>query len=239
MNSKVFKGRRKIQPFEYHPVRVPGWTLDFHLPSMPYFEPGMGCIHPIPKGADEQELHGVAYLVSAADYRHIRKTEGGGYKDTGYQDINVECVRYDGQQFTAKTLVRPENHYHVDSLLPSKRYLTLLRDGAREHGITNEYVDYLESLRHYEPKETVGKQIGRYVLLAIFLPLALPFLLSIFLGMVWKSFHPPRWIYLYFKYIGMAMWKFHDLVLEPALGSGKCNACVCDPVPPRGNVNKK
>jgi hypothetical protein len=181
MNSKVFKGRRKISPMEFHPVRVPGWTLDFHLPSMPYFEPGMASVHKIQKGSDEQELHGVAYLVSAADYAHIRKTEGGGYEGMGYQDTLVECIGYDGKVIHARTLIRSENQHLVDHLLPSLRYLTLLRDGAREHNVAQEYVDYLDSLRHYNPKESHGKTLGRVVLLAVFLPLAIPFLIMIIL----------------------------------------------------------
>jgi hypothetical protein len=53
--------------------------------------------------------------------------------------------------------------------------------------------------------------------------------------MYWKSFHPPRWIYVYFHHLGYVMWRFHDLILEPLIASGKTNKGITDPCPPRGN----
>jgi hypothetical protein len=237
MNSKVFQGRRKIKPLQFMPARVPGWTLDFHVPSMPYFEPGMACVHQIHEGEDAQELHGVLYEVTAEDYAHIRRTEGGGYKDTGYQDTVVECVTYDGKKIHAKTLVRPESQHHVDHLLPSKRYITLLRDGAKEHGLATEYVEYLNSLNYYIPNETWGKLIGRWVTLAILLPFAFPFLCAMICSMIFKV-TAPRFVYVYFMYFGKFTWTFHELVLSKIFGSGKCNLNAKDPVPPRGNISK-
>ncbi|KAL0484498.1 gamma-glutamyl cyclotransferase domain-containing protein [Acrasis kona] len=230
MNSKVFKGRRQIKPMQSMAARVPGWTLDFHLPSMPYFEPGMACVHRIEEGEDAQELHGVLYEVTADDYAHIRRTEGGGYKDTGYQDTDVECITYEGKKIHAKTLIRPSNHYQVENLLPSMRYITIIRDGAKEHGLSSEYLEYLNSLKHYVHNETWGKAIGRWIVLLMLLPFAIPFLLAMIASMFFKV-TAPRLVYVYFMHFGKFSWLLHDLVLSRIFGSGKSNLGILSPIP--------
>lgn len=42
-------------------------------------------------------------------------------------------------------------------LLPSKRYLTIIRTGAAERGLHAEYLAYLDSLQHYQAR-TLGRR---------------------------------------------------------------------------------
>ena len=56
---------------------------------------------------------------------------------------------------------------------PSLRYLTLIRDGAVEHGLTPEYRRWLGTLQHYEAT-TVGQRAGRLMFTGLAFVLIFP-----------------------------------------------------------------
>jgi hypothetical protein len=222
MNSTIFTGRRKIKPLEKYPCRVPGWTLNFDMIGFPYVEPAFASIHKI---TDEEknvakELHGVVYLITKDDYLQIRRTEGGGgYENLGYNDIDVEVITYDGRKLTARTLVAHSDWKPTTFVLPSERYIKLLRDGAREHGLEEHYINFLEEQVHYN--RTGLKKYGMYTILAVCLPFLIP-AMTFMLLLPKIGIRPPRIIYVYMYYAGKVMWFLHDWVWRYIFGSG-CN----------------
>ncbi|KAL0476425.1 Ggct [Acrasis kona] len=182
MNSNTFKVRRKIKPFEFHPCTVAGYTLNFQMVGYPYMEPSFASVHKITEQEKDTavELHGVVYRITTEDYIRIRKTEGGGGNDNaGYDDIDVLVKTYDGKNIWARTLIGHQDWVSNNNALPSLRYLELLRQGAKEHGISEQYQKYLLSLEHYDFR-SIRQKIGRIIFLAIFLPIFMPLLLTLF-----------------------------------------------------------
>lgn len=112
---------------------------------------------------------GIVYEVTLKDWRTIMRTEGAG---SSYKEIVVPCIPITPspgvpRPILARTLYashadddgqtcawwrrltvgrrRPKAGYAQ----PSARYLKLLRDGAREHGLPESYQRYLASLHPY------------------------------------------------------------------------------------------
>ncbi|EFJ40815.1 hypothetical protein VOLCADRAFT_99290 [Volvox carteri f. nagariensis] len=128
------------------------------------------------------ELHGVLHRVSTADWVQIMATEGVGAGKSGYRVVEVEVTLYDGRRIRALTLEGqpPSLHPPTRSVSPSRRYLGLLGDGARHHGLNPEYITYLDSLQSYEANGW-NNATGRAVVLAAAVPLALPLLPAVVL----------------------------------------------------------
>ena len=91
MNPSVLTGRRRVQPVESFPCRVPAYKLDSYVRGYPYIEPAFFSISKRTSADPEPELHGVAHKITAKDYQQIRATEGGGGHPTlGYQDEHLK-----------------------------------------------------------------------------------------------------------------------------------------------------
>ncbi|GLI64460.1 hypothetical protein VaNZ11_007732 [Volvox africanus] len=130
------------------------------------------------------EVHGVLHRISLNDWIQIMTTEGVGAGKSGYRVVEVEVTQYDGRRVRALTLEgqAPSMHSAARPVSPSRRYLGLLRDGARHYGLDPEYVTYLDSLNPYEG-DGWNAAMGRAISLAVVVPLALPLLPPFFLRM--------------------------------------------------------
>ncbi|KAJ9529400.1 hypothetical protein QJQ45_013749 [Haematococcus lacustris] len=95
-------------------------------------------------------LHGVAHLVTEAEWERIKSSEGVSVKGIGYQVISVKCDLYGGGWVTAYTLsAAPASLAPPSSVLPSRRYMQIIRDGAREHGLEPSYCAVLDAYPGY------------------------------------------------------------------------------------------
>lgn len=155
MASRCLTGRRKIVPLSSEPAILHDYELNFNLRGVPYIEPCFGNVEHVP-GA---KVHGVLHKMTHKQFEHLLRTEAGsGTSNHGYIAQPVECVTYDGKKVTARVLqCMPGAEQHVtkedmirENLLPSKRYLTLLRDGAREHHLESAYIEWLDTHPHAE-----------------------------------------------------------------------------------------
>src|SRR6185369_13748258 len=84
---------------------------------------------------------GVLYLLKPEQHEHLDRTEGvpnGLYRRLR---IEVECA---GELLVAETLISERRD---PSRLPSFRYRELILDGAREHGLPEDWVRTLEAWR--------------------------------------------------------------------------------------------
>ncbi|KAF5826666.1 hypothetical protein DUNSADRAFT_2402 [Dunaliella salina] len=95
-------------------------------------------------------VHGVAHLLRWDDWARVLLTEGvlppfTQIVQVGYQVIRVRCELYNGEWVYADTLsAAPAFRGDPWTSRPSLRYLSLLREGARHHGVDPDYCSLLD-----------------------------------------------------------------------------------------------
>ncbi len=180
MNTNTLVKRRNIHPTRSYPCRVPGYYLNFNCEGIAYLEPCFASIGKSPWAGSpsDLQLQGVIHEISHIDFRNIQKTEGGGGNPgVGYQPVEINVIKYDGEKVKAITLVQLERIQNF-SALPSKRYMDIVVNGAKEFGLDSEYVKYLESIEIYQRPRSIIRiawilvVLGPYLLIVL-LPVAL------------------------------------------------------------------
>ena len=139
MHDRAFRIRRGIRARECRPARAAGFRLRFNLAGRPIGKAAPANLSHDP-GA---EVWGVLYRITRRDLLRLDSTEG--VPGQGYRHIEIEAQDADGRLLHAVAYMAPGNE--TDGK-PSLRYITLLRDGARAHGLPEHYVRYLESVEH-------------------------------------------------------------------------------------------
>ena len=86
------------------------------------------------------------YRITRADLVHLDSTEGVPRRRR-YRHLHAEGRDLDGNVLPLVTYIADGNE--VDGA-PSLRYLTLLRDGARAHGLPDHYIRFLDGVKHAE-----------------------------------------------------------------------------------------
>lgn len=135
MSRAIFVERRGIQPVATTWGWLHGYRLCFDLPVGPG-ERGVANVVPEP-GA---RTCGVAYHITPEQAEHLDHTEGvgGGL----YRRIDIVVARAAGERLEAFTY---HSTFATPGRKPSPRYIGLLLDGAREHGLPADYLDYLRA----------------------------------------------------------------------------------------------
>jgi hypothetical protein len=139
MQTATFRGRRGIEFVHAVPGRAAGWRLAVDKP--PLLPMGESFATIVPDA--EAEVLGVLYEVSRSALGAIDLSEGvliGNYKR---RVISVVPLADGGTTLEAFTLVSERRD---PSLSPSTRYMALLIDGALEHGLPAEYVEFLRAI---------------------------------------------------------------------------------------------
>lgn len=136
MSSRVL-ARRRVTPISSEPARLSGYRLAFQERGIPFVEPAFASIEP----ADGDAVHGVLMRLERAAFARIDSSEGPGYELLDVDVIGRDSGRVCATAFTSR---RP-----VVGLRPSRRYLGLLCEGARENGLPTEYVRRLEGEPHF------------------------------------------------------------------------------------------
>jgi gamma-glutamylcyclotransferase len=139
MDDRTFRIRRGIQPLDRGVGRVEGYRLRFNLEGRPKGKAAPANLYPDP----EAEVWGVFYRITRRDLMRLDATEG--VPGRGYRHAIVAVEANDGRPFDAVTYIAEGKP--VDRK-PSLRYITLLRDGARAHGLPGDYIRFLESVEH-------------------------------------------------------------------------------------------
>jgi len=161
--SATFLGRRGIRPISSTNVRVPSLHLTFDLPGLAYLEPCFANVSTSPpkdKSWWKTGLVGVVYEVTPDDFARILATEGGGAAYTLHTALALPLDG--GEEVLATTLLAPEERKRHTNAQPSRRYLDLLRTGARENGLPGEYCAWLDGLKEYR-KTSVRQWVGALV----------------------------------------------------------------------------
>ncbi len=139
MHDSAFRERRGMQPIEWRAGCVQGYCLRFNLEGRPIGRAAPANISPDPKA----EVWGVLYQITRTGLLHLDYTEG--VPGRRYRHLWVEALDINGQRLRAVTYIA--NGKDTDGN-PSLRYLTLLREGARAHGLPEHYIEFLESVKH-------------------------------------------------------------------------------------------
>jgi len=135
MSPGTFLERRKMQPLAVRPGYLDGYRLCFDIP----IGPGERGVANLALDASAR-THGIAYSLTVDDADRLDVTEGvprGFY----YREI-VSLTLADGTSVAAFTY---RSTITSAGRKPSARYLGILLDGARTHGLPGEYVRWLEA----------------------------------------------------------------------------------------------
>jgi cation transport regulator ChaC len=134
LHDAIFRERRAMQAQATHPGWLDGFELRFNLPVGPG-ERAVANIEPLP-GA---RVWGAVYLLTTADGERLDRSEGVHFG--AYRRLDVEVRQADDTTRRAFTYcssrTRPDRK-------PSARYLGLMVEGARQRGLPDEYVRWLE-----------------------------------------------------------------------------------------------
>jgi len=176
-------------------------------------------------------LVGVVYEVTETDYARIIATEGAG---SSYADIEIECFKLDrgadtvpefpsAEAFKAHTLFASGSNRDLGDRRgwaePSPRYKKLLMDGALEHGLPNDYQDWMQRLQPYQPS-TLWQKFGRGTMLTTWWPLVMvvfrmqPFFVN-------DKGQAPTWLKILTGRLFSSMWWTYDHVYKPVFGDGE------------------
>lgn len=145
----TLRTKKSLNPSRYLVGAVKGWQLYF-MPRISHVEPGFAGIHP----SAGDELHGSAFLISEEEAMKLDAQEGG---------YNVRPFRfesYDGEVVEGVGLYVPKKSWAEGDKegTPSLRYLRLLREGARQAGLSPHWIERLDSFEHYvTPSEVRAK----------------------------------------------------------------------------------
>lgn len=140
LQSATLRGRRGIDFRRAVPVRARGWRLLFDKPRLLGMESSVANIVP----DEAAEVLGVAFAISADDHAHVELTEGVAFDNYRRVELAVEPL--------AAAPDAPASVFSLSSdqrdpvLQPSTRYMTLVIEGAIEHGLPAAYVELLRAV---------------------------------------------------------------------------------------------
>jgi cation transport regulator ChaC len=141
MHHSAFRERRRMRPAEWRVGRVRGYRLRFNLEGRPAGRAAPANICPDPEG----EVWGVLYRITRRDLLRLDATEG--VPGRHYRHVLLPVEDADGTIVTAVTY--SARGKETDGL-PSLRYISLLREGARVHGLPEAWLRFLDGVAHVE-----------------------------------------------------------------------------------------
>lgn len=157
MSKKKLQNRglngTKIDILKMEAAIVPNYRLAFNLAGFPPIEPGMGSLEPLNAPSkplltyESDECHGALVKLTPENYEKLMRSEGVGNGDSnqGYDEIIVDTYPYSKPGKPVKAVaLRARSHVRLGfDPCPSARYMSILREGAKELGLKPCYQDFL------------------------------------------------------------------------------------------------
>lgn len=133
LSPAIFEDRRQMRPLARHRSRLDGFRLTFDIPVGPG-ERGVANLIDDPAS----RTHGVAYELSPSDADRLDRSEGVPHL---YRRVAVTLLLDDDTRLYAFTY---QSGVSSPGRKPSPRYLGLLLEGARHHGLPGEWIRHLD-----------------------------------------------------------------------------------------------
>lgn len=141
MHDSAFRERRGMRALEWRAGRIACYRLRFNLEGWPRGRAAPANISPDP----EAEVWGVLYRITRADLLQLDSTEG--VPGRRYRHLWADAADSDGRRIPVVTYIADGKETDGN---PSLRYITLLRDGARAHGLPEHWLEFLDRVRPAE-----------------------------------------------------------------------------------------
>lgn len=106
MRSSVMQGRG-LTILAAEMVKIPSHQLSFDVFGIPYSEPAMASIclagsqRRPPEQGSNPPVHGMAFLLSQADYVRLLVSEGAG---TAYEDVELDATSFEAVGVVDRTI---------------------------------------------------------------------------------------------------------------------------------------
>lgn len=117
--------KRQITPLQAQAVVVPSYILTFDIFGIPCAEPSFASISAYSHSEEKEEskipaVHGMAYLLTKADYRRLVLSEGSG---VGYDEIQVEAFPLSDKKNGIQVHTLKAKYPFRPNRAPSLRYM--------------------------------------------------------------------------------------------------------------------
>ena len=153
MVTTTMTDMRRITPLAVAAAVLPDYRLRFNIPGVPGIEPSAASVELSPGDV----VHGVCYSLTPDDFAQVGRTEGVPF---GYRWQPVRVVTYVGNNDDAGRQAMEHKKMSIlaytlvatfprpNDIQPSKSYLGLIQQGARERKIDRAYRDNLERIEY-------------------------------------------------------------------------------------------
>jgi len=122
--------RRGVETHSARPARLDGYRLVFDMPGIPLVEPVFASVEPA-----EDHVWGALYELDTGALSRLRSFEGVAYEQ---RVVEVECAE---GRVAAQIFVNAGRRLRR---APSRRYLSVIIEGARLRALPDEWVARLE-----------------------------------------------------------------------------------------------
>mmetsp|Transcript_92321 Transcript_92321/g.211350 ORF Transcript_92321/g.211350 Transcript_92321/m.211350 type:complete len:371 (+) Transcript_92321:63-1175(+) len=129
MMNKVSLSGRKLKPHKSFPAKLPGFRLDFRG------EGGMAFAAIDP----DSSMHGVLHLMSAKDMCSLDTLE------MTYSRVQGMAEPYEGEPICCTLYTNPTWEEPQPLGTPTQRYIEIMVEGCRSHGVKEEWIERLLS----------------------------------------------------------------------------------------------
>ncbi len=141
MHPSAFRDRRGMRPSETRTGRIAGYRLRFNLDGWPRGRAAPANICPEP----DAEVWGVLYRIPRRDLVRLNASEG--VPGRNYRPVLLRAEDDTGEPIEAFAYIARGN---ARDGRPSLRYITLIREGARSHGLPGHWLAHLDRVPHAE-----------------------------------------------------------------------------------------
>lgn len=153
MSGRIIQ-KRGVKPINWEPAQVTSFSLGF------CHRGGYATLleHSVTKASEQPGFkhlnflgpHGILYTLSATDFQKIVSRE------TGYDITSVDVETYAGRSVSARAFQSQRLLRLKQSLPPRQQYLDLMLHGAKEHGLCDDYCQWLAAV----PTVAQGRPLG-------------------------------------------------------------------------------
>ena len=152
---ETLRTKKNLHPSRYLAGTIEGWELHFESGNfcLPFVEPAWACVRSNP----DCKVHGSAFCIRQEEADALDTQE------RGYQVVPSRFVAYSGEVVEEVGLYVPPSSFSREEGAPSLRYLRLVQKGAREAGLSQEWIQRLDGVKFYTTPPEIRRQTERWI----------------------------------------------------------------------------